>query len=68
MKQAELADLSIAQMAAWYAQPSVPPAFRGLPARMLAVLEAACGGDWRRCVLDKDGSVTVYNSPTWTPS
>jgi len=68
VKQAEVADSAIEAMAAWYARQHVPPAFRGLPQPVLAVLEAACGGDWRRCVVDADGSVTVYNHPSWEPA
>lgn len=51
----------------WYADNSVPNAFRGLNPMVLAEARLLCGGDWSRCVIDDDGSVTVYNHAMWTP-
>lgn len=68
MRGAVVSVATIETMAAWYATaPTVPPAFRGLPERMIAVIDAACDGDWRRCVIE-GGVVTIYNHPLWEPA
>lgn len=62
---ATLADGLIAGSADWYAGRRIPKEFAGLPRSVLDHLIAETGGDWRRCVVEQDGTVTVYNAPIW---
>lgn len=52
----------------WYIQTRVPRRFVGAHPLVLARAKAIAGGNWQRCVLDEDGSITIYNHPQWTPS
>lgn len=51
----------------WYDTNRVPVAFREVDPVILAYALVECGGDWFRCVVDTDGTVTVYNYQVWTP-
>lgn len=54
--------------ARWYAAHPVPHAFEGLPPRVRSAAQRLAGGDWQRCVLNEDGSVTVHNHQMWVPT
>lgn len=54
--------------ASWYDKRRVPEAFRNQPKKVLDTVEKLCENDWRRVVLDTDGSLVVYNSPQWEPT
>ena len=60
-----LADEVIDRAAAAYDPDRVPDAFAAMPAAMLTWAWGASGGNWRRCVTDPDGSLTVLNHPAW---
>lgn len=59
------AEQLLSQSVRWYGELRVPQAFRGLPGPVLDHLIAVTGGDWRRCVIDEDGVVMIYNGPAW---
>jgi hypothetical protein len=51
----------------FYLQKRVPVAFQRLHPLIVARAHLESGGDWRRCVADNDGTITVYNHPMWQP-
>lgn len=53
--------------ASWYDKRRIPETFRNQPAKLIDTVEKLCEGDWRRCVLDFDNSIVIYNSPQWEP-
>lgn len=57
-----------ADAVAFYQSARVPRAFRRAAPMILARAAIECGGDWTRCVIDDDGSITVYNRPQWEPT
>jgi hypothetical protein len=66
-QSAMLDDAIIQRAAAWYSkQSAVPPAFRGCSPLVLREAKRIAKGDWRRCVVDDDGSITVHNNPVWS--
>lgn len=53
--------------ASWYEQRRIPEAFKNQHPLVLDKAEELCDGDWRRCVVDEQGVLTVYNRPMWEP-
>ena len=51
----------------WYSAHRVPEAFRRAHPMVVARAALESGEDWRRCVIDDDGSITVFNHIVWTP-
>lgn len=51
----------------WYTVHRVPVAFQRAHPMVLARAALESGEDWRRCVIDPDGSITVFNHAVWTP-
>jgi hypothetical protein len=52
-------------LAKWYQEHQIPQAFQDHHPMVLVAVERISGGDWRRCVTDDDGSITVYNYRVW---
>lgn len=65
IKTIQISERTLEEAAEWYKVHRVPKAFSGLHPMLLDYVRRASGGDWRRCVKDKDGSVTIYNNPVW---
>ena len=63
-----LADDIVASAAKWYAENAVPRAFRRVHPKVLRRVAKMAKGDWQRCVVNPDGSVTVHNQRVWERS
>ena len=57
----------LVKSAEWYAKPRAPIGLKEARPALLRHAELACGGDWRRVVMDEDGSLTILNKPAWQP-
>ena len=62
---ADASDAVIDDAVAWYQKTRMPVAFREAHPKAREIAEKACEGDWRRCVLNDDWSITIYNRPRW---
>lgn len=62
----DVTDEVIERAVEWYAHTDVPPTFRRLNPLAVRTAIKLAGGDWRRCVANEDGSITVANRPVWT--
>lgn len=58
-------DQVIEKAVTWYRHTRMPKAFRTAHPRVIEEVERICDGDWRRCVIEQDGSIVVHNRPVW---
>jgi hypothetical protein len=65
MKLADQVDLFTADLAKWYNDHQVPRAFHMAHPKVVTAAGQLCNNNWRMCVIDADGSITVYNRSQW---
>ena len=62
---ARLADELIAQAKEFYGRTPMPETFAHVHPLILREARRRCEGDWRRCVLNPDGTITVHDKIMW---
>lgn len=60
-----LADVMQTRAAEWYKRNVLPRAFRNTDPKILLHAAKLADGDWRRCIIEDDGSITVCNNQVW---
>jgi hypothetical protein len=60
-----LVHLEVDELVKWYQDNDIPEVFRAQHPIVLEAIAEICGNDWRRCVLELDGSVVIYNRQMW---
>ena len=60
-----LADVMQTKAAEWYKRNVLPKAFRNAHPDVLVRAAKLSNGDWQRCIIEDDGSITVCNNQVW---
>jgi len=59
-----LHEVVLTNAAGWYNQ--VPKAFLGADPMVLQTAKKLSGGNWHRCIAERDGSIIVCRTVVWT--